>query len=90
MYMNMRASGASEKFCVFTFKNYYFLQYYVGIYFVSETYIFRSQITRIIIVIINAVSFYYLWYGTMYKRQYTDKTLTVKIYVYANERSERA
>ena len=26
---------------------------------------------------INAVFFYYLWYCTMYKRQYTDKTLTL-------------
>ena len=38
---------------------------------------------------INAVSFYYLWklwYGAIYKRQCTDKTLTFrKIYVYASE-----
>ena len=26
---------------------------------------------------INVVSFYYLWYGAVYKRQYTDKTLTL-------------
>ena len=37
---------------------------------------------------INAVSFYHLWYGTMYKRQDNDKTLTLlKIYVYASEQS---
>ena len=35
---------------------------------------------------ICAVSFYYLWYGTMYKRHYNDKTLTLlKIYAYASE-----
>ena len=34
------------------------------------------------------VSFYYLWYGAIYKRQCTDKTLTFrKMYVYASERS---
>ena len=27
---------------------------------------------------INAVSFYYSWYGAIYKRQYTDKTLTLR------------
>ena len=27
---------------------------------------------------INAVSFYYLWNGAIYKRQYTDKTLTLR------------
>ena len=48
-------------------------------YFVSETYIFRSQITSALYYTINAVSFYYLWYGTMYvhKQRYTDKTLTL-------------
>ena len=30
--------------------------------------------------------FYYLWYGTMYKRQYTDKTLALwkSMYMRAN------
>ena len=27
---------------------------------------------------INAVSFYYSWYGAIHKRQYTDKTLTLR------------
>ena len=37
---------------------------------------------------IDAVPCYYLhvWYGVIYKRQYTDKTLTEKIYEYASER----
>ena len=35
------------------------------------------QVSNYICIIINAVSFYYLWYGTMYKRQYTGKTLTL-------------
>ena len=39
---------------------------------------------------INAVSFYYLWYGTMYKWQYTDKTLTLwkSMYMRASGASE--
>ena len=50
--------------------------------FVSETYIFRSQITSANYTI-NAVSFYYLWYGTLY----TDKTLTLwkSMYMRASE-----
>ena len=41
--------------------------------------IFRSQITICMIHdIINAVRCYYLWYGVIYKRQYTDKTLTLR------------
>ena len=48
-----------------------------NIYFQVSDYICISNYYTI-----NAVSFYYLWYGTMYKRQYTDKTLSVKIYVY--------
>ena len=39
----------------------------------------------------QAPNYYYLWYGTKYKRQYADKTLILrKTYVYASERSERA
>ena len=37
----------------------------------------RCQITSAYHTI-NAVSFYYLWYGEIYKRQYTDKTLTLR------------
>ena len=38
---------------------------------------------------INAVSFYYSWYGAIYKRQYTEKTLTLRN-VCACERAKRA
>ena len=40
----------------------------------------------------SAVSFYYLWYGAIYKRQYILPTNTnvEQMYVYASERSERA
>ena len=31
---------------------------------------------------INAVPYYYLWYGVIYKRKYTDKTLTLRKSVY--------
>ena len=57
-----------------------FLQYSVGTYdTLSQKYIFSGlKLHRCIIYyIINAVFFYYLWYCTMYKRQYTDKTLTL-------------
>ena len=48
-----------------------------NIYFHDSKYIF--------IVIYNAVSFNYLWYGTI-NDTYTDKTLTLrKIYEYASE-----
>ena len=72
------------------------ISYSVGtydIYFVSETYFQVSNYICIIYYTINAVSFYYLWYSTMYKRQYNihrPKNDIVKIYVYASERSERA
>ena len=42
----------------------------------SETYIFRSPNTSA--RTINAVSFYYLWHGAVY-RQYNDKILTLSI-----------
>ena len=50
-------------------------------------YIFRSQITSSYIYTINAVPCYYLWYGIIYKRQYTDKTLTLRksMYMRASE-----
>ena len=39
-------------------------------------FIFRCEITSA--YTINAVSFYCLWYGAIYKRYYTDKTLTLR------------
>ena len=38
---------------------------------------------------INTVG-YYLWYGVVYKRQYTDKTLTLRKSMYICERTELA
>ena len=46
-------------------------------YFVSETYLI-SGVNILHTYTINAVSFYYSWYGAIYKRQYTDKTLTLR------------
>ena len=56
----------------------------------SQKHIFRSQSIHLHIHTINAVG-YYLWYGVVYKRQYTDKTLTLRksMYIYASE-CERA
>ena len=81
-----------EIFRIFTFQNYYFLQYHhtVGI---SDTLsqkhnLFRSQMTSAYIY--NQCSSL-ITYGMALYRQYSDKTLTYrKIYVYASERSERA
>ena len=86
--MNMRAS--LDNFCVFTFKIYYFLKYSVGTYdTLSQKHIF-SGLKLHNYYTINAVSFYYLWYGTMYKRQYIDKTLTLwkSMYMRASGASE--
>ena len=47
----------------------------------SETYIFRTQI-HLHTYTINAVPFNYLWYGAIYKWQYTDKTLTLRKCMY--------
>ena len=56
-------------------------------YFISETYIFRSQITSSYIYN-QCSSCYYLWYGVIiYKRQYTDKTLTLRESMYICERA---
>ena len=41
-------------------------------------FIFRCEITSAYIYIQCIVSFYYLRYGAIYKRQYTDKTLTLR------------
>ena len=46
-------------------------------YFVSEKYLI-SGVNILHTYTINAVSFYYSWYGAIYKRQYTDKTLTLR------------
>ena len=50
------------------------------ILYLRNMYIFRSQITICMIHnITNAVPCYYLWYGVIiYKRQYTDKKLTLR------------
>ena len=60
-------------------------------YFISETYIFSCLKLHLhAYYTINAVSFYYLWYGAMYKWQYTDKTLTSwkSMYMWASGASE--
>ena len=44
-------------------------------YFVSETYLISG--VNILHIHLNAVSFYYSWYGAIYKRQF-DKTLTLR------------
>ena len=41
-------------------------------------------------VIINAFSFYHLWYDAIYKRQYTDKTLTLRKCMYMYMRASGA
>ena len=54
-------------------------------YFVSETFIFRSPITsaNIIQSIINAVSFHYLWYGTIIQTTVCRHNTNIEeIYVY--------
>ena len=50
---------------------------------------FRCQHSPYIYTI-NAVSFYYSWYGAIYKRQYTDETLTLRkcMCIRASEASE--
>ena len=78
----MRASGASELrkklhllILKLLFPSIFLLVYFR--FFVSETYIFSGLQLHIHTYTINAVSFHYLWYGTIYKRQYADKTLTL-------------
>ena len=58
-------------------------------YFVSETYLI-SGVNILHTYTINAVSFYYSWYGAIYKRQYIDKTLTLRkcMCIRASEASE--
>ena len=58
------------------------------ILYLRNIYIFRSQITSS--YTINAVPCYCLWYGVIYKRQFTDKTLTLKqsMYMRASGASE--
>ena len=54
------------------------MQIFILIYFrTMGLWIWITFFIRTVYYTINAVSFYYLWYGTMYKRQYTDKTLTL-------------
>ena len=103
--MHMRASkrGASElgKFSHFyilnklrfpsTFCGYFW-------YFISETYTFSGLKLHLHTYrpTINAVPCYDLWYGVtrtpLYKRQlqFTDKTLTLRQFMYICERAERA
>ena len=75
--MNMRASGASE---LRKFSNFHILKLlFPSIFCWSQKHIFSGVNNNICIHnTINAVSFYYLWYGAIYKRQYTDKTLTMR------------
>ena len=79
--MNMRASVASElrKFLHFHILKLLFPSifcWYIMILCLRN--IFSGLKLHLhIYYTINAVFFYYLWYGTMYKRQYTDKTLTL-------------
>ena len=95
----MRADRASlENFHIFIFQTCYFLQYYVGtsdtmsqkhIHFqvsnnINYAYIYIHNI-------INAFSFYPLWYDAIISMTvYRQNTNTEKMYVYASERSERA
>ena len=83
-----RAERASlEKFRISHSENCYFW------YFDSETYMFSCLKLHLhTYYTINAVSFYYFWYGAMYKQHYTDNTLTswISMYIYASERNERA
>ena len=46
-----------------------------------ETYIFSSLKIHLHAYTINAVPFYYLWYGAIYKWQCTEKTLTFRKYI---------
>ena len=86
--MYMRATGASELriFSHFHILKLLFpsLQYFVG---TSDTLsqehnISGLKIHKLHTYIINVVPFYYLWYGAICKRQYTDKTLTLKKSMY--------
>ena len=63
-YASERAS--LENFRICTFYNCYFLYIFCWYlwYFVSEIYIFSG----LKLLHLHAVSFYYLWYGAMYKR----------------------
>ena len=76
--MNMRASGASE-LRNFSYFHILILQFpsifcWYFRYFVSETFIFRSQIPSAYIYTQSMqFPFYHLWYDAIYKRQYTDK-----------------
>ena len=77
----MRASGASE---LWNFRNFHILiLLFPSIFcwyfrhFISEKYLI-SGVNILHTYTINAVSFYYSWYGAIYKRQYTDKTLTLR------------
>ena len=90
--MNMRASGASElrKFSHLLILKPLFPSFcWYFRFFVSETYIFSGLQLHLhnYTCTINAVSFHYLWYGTIYN-QYADKTLTLRKYIC--ERAERA
>ena len=82
------ASERAETIFAFHIKNGYFFQFFVGIY-TSDTLsqkhiIFRSQITSAYIIQCSFLLLLLVW--RYYKRQYTDKTLTLrKIYDYTSE-----
>ena len=70
----MRASGVSELRKIFAFSHSKTAISF-NILLVLMILCLRNiyfQVSNYICIIINAVSVYYLWYGTMYKRQYTD------------------
>ena len=81
----MRASEL-RKFSHFRIKKLLFLSIFC--WYTSDTlsrniYIFRTQITSASM----QFPFYYLWYMALYKRQYADRTLTLRksMYIYASE-----
>ena len=91
----MRASGASElrKLSYFHIQKLQFPSIFCWNfrYFVSETFIFRAQIPSAFIYTQSMqFPFYHLWYDAIYKRQYTDKTLTLRkcMYLRASGASE--
>ena len=75
--MYMRASGASElrKLSQFHILKLLFppIFCWYNKYYTSDTLSQKRIHGTTSAYTINAVSFYYLWYGAIYKRQYTDK-----------------
>ena len=81
--MNMRASGASElrKFSHLLILKPLFPSFcWYFKFFVSETYIF-SGLQLHLHIHVQSMQFPFITYG-IYKRQYADKTLTLRKYMY--------